>query len=210
MAMSRIDETEGRGLFGRAAEHYDRARPAYPESLYSLMLEQGALFSGAAALDVGAGNGLATRRLIELGADPVTAIEPDVRFRALLMWHVFQNLAKDDDFHEATTHLLGHLAESPSGAPDRLPFPLDRHAREAEFTGTGQFELSAFLEIRWTLVLNTDQVRSLYQGFSSIARLPDMDRAALLNQITEVSDVRFGGVVTRNMISPMYIFRRTR
>lgn len=79
-----IDEHEGQALFGADPANYDAIRPPYPEQVYDVLTTTGALRHTVATLELGAGNGLATRRLLELGADPLTVIEPDVRFSRLL------------------------------------------------------------------------------------------------------------------------------
>ena len=62
--------------FGRVAELYDRARPAYPPAAINAVLELGGLTSGSAILEVGAGTGKATVLLAERGLR-ILAIEPD-------------------------------------------------------------------------------------------------------------------------------------
>lgn len=79
-----MNRGEGRRLFGHDPDGYQRGRPPYPPAAYSLMVDVGAVFPGASTLEVGAGSGLATRRLLELGADPLTVVEPDERFHAAL------------------------------------------------------------------------------------------------------------------------------
>lgn len=79
-----IDRNQGRQLFGADPDNYERIRPPYPERVYQILVESGGLYPGASAFEVGAGNGLATRRILELGADPVVALEPDERFHPLL------------------------------------------------------------------------------------------------------------------------------
>lgn len=189
-----IDRSEGRRLFGLNPEGYGDARPDYPEAIYRCLIDHRALMPNTATLEIGAGSGLATRRLIGLGANPITVIEPDIRFAPLLRalrgttgtdirlvpcafedaelpqnafdlvaaatsfhwldpqaaldkiadvlkpggfvalwWNVFQDLEREDPFHDATRSILANLAISPSGAPDAMPFPLDRRAREADF-----------------------------------------------------------------------------
>jgi len=125
-----------------------------------------------------------------------------------LLWNVFQNPDKDDAFHHATRDVLEALAPSPSGAPDTLPFALDRRAREMELTAGGAFELSAYVEVRWTLTLDTAGVRDLYSGFSPIARVPEVERERLLDRLADIADAEFSGRVVRNMTSPLYLFRR--
>ena len=83
-----------------------------------------------------------------------------------LWWNVFQHLDREDPFHDATRSILANLAISPSGAPNAMPFPLDRRAREAEFERTGNFEAVVYEETHWTLVLDVPQVGRLYEGFS--------------------------------------------
>jgi SAM-dependent methyltransferase len=79
-----IKEHEGRGLFGSDPTTYDAIRPPYPDQVYTFLHTTGALRPTVATLELGAGNGLASRRLLELGADPLTVLEPDVRFSPLL------------------------------------------------------------------------------------------------------------------------------
>jgi SAM-dependent methyltransferase len=79
-----IAPQEGRALFGADPQSYDAVRPPYPEQLYTFLVSTGALLANTATLEIGAGNGLATRRLLELGANPLTALEPDRGFAPLL------------------------------------------------------------------------------------------------------------------------------
>jgi SAM-dependent methyltransferase len=264
-----IDRSEGRHLFGLDPEGYAEVRPEYPETIYRCLIDHRALLPDTATLEIGAGSGLATRRLIELGANPITVIEPDVRFAPLLQrlrgateadmrvvhsafedadlphqafdlvaaatsfhwldphaaleriadvlkpggfvalwWNVFQDLEREDPFHDATRSILADLAISPSGAPDALPFPLDRRAREADFARSGKFEVVAYAETRWTLVLDVPQLGRLYEGFSAIQRLPEAERVRLLRKLMEVARTQFGGRVERNMTSPIHLARR--
>ena len=81
--MKRIQENEGRHLFGLNAYSYEDARPPYPDWIFESLTQQNALFSGAKILEIGAGNGLATRKLVTFEA-ALTIIEPDERFAPLL------------------------------------------------------------------------------------------------------------------------------
>jgi len=96
-----ISRREGRGLFGHAAACYQEARPDYPERVYELLVERCGLADGCRTLEVGAGSGQATRRLLELGAHPLLAVEPDRRFAKAL-----ESLA------EASGHRLAPLFTS--------------------------------------------------------------------------------------------------
>ncbi|MYQ81567.1 MULTISPECIES: class I SAM-dependent methyltransferase [unclassified Streptomyces] len=62
--------------FDRAAAQYAAARPSYPDALFDAVEDiAGRPLRGARALDVGAGTGIATRRLLDRGAR-VVAVEP--------------------------------------------------------------------------------------------------------------------------------------
>jgi SAM-dependent methyltransferase len=71
---------EGRGLrFGTIAEQYDRLRPTPPPEALRIVGD----VAGMTLLEVGAGTGIWTRFLHELGAI-VTAVEPDDDMRKVL------------------------------------------------------------------------------------------------------------------------------
>jgi SAM-dependent methyltransferase len=72
-----LDRSVGRSVFGRDAAAYERARPGHPDRVYDVLRERCGLRPGARVLEVGPGTGQATRRLLELGADPLVAVEPD-------------------------------------------------------------------------------------------------------------------------------------
>jgi len=61
--------------FAAQAVDYDRFRPRYPESVFDDIMEMANLSVGAATVEVGAGTGIATEPLVELGL-AVTVIEP--------------------------------------------------------------------------------------------------------------------------------------
>ena len=82
--MPDIDRAFGRRAFGDDPSNYDAARPAYPDWVFERLRERCGLAPGAAVFEVGAGTGLATRRLLADGADPLVAIEPDARSAAFL------------------------------------------------------------------------------------------------------------------------------
>jgi len=81
--MTAIDRSFGRQAFGLNPAAYHAARPDYPEWVYDRLVDCG-LKPGARVFEIGAGTGKATRRLIEAGADPLVAIEPDARLADFL------------------------------------------------------------------------------------------------------------------------------
>ena len=61
--------------FDALAETYQRARPPYPEALWDRMRELQVLRPGLRVIELGAGTGEATMRLLQAGAE-VVAVEP--------------------------------------------------------------------------------------------------------------------------------------
>jgi len=79
-----IDKAFRREAFGLDPVNYHAARPAYPNWVYEVLRQGCGLRQDAAAFEIGAGTGIATRRLLELGASPLMAIEPDSRLADFL------------------------------------------------------------------------------------------------------------------------------
>src|SRR4051794_11517266 len=79
-----IDPKFGRVAFGDDPGSYDRARPCYPDWIFEILRERCHLAPGTATFEIGAGTGKATRRLLDVGANPLLAIEPDLRLAAFL------------------------------------------------------------------------------------------------------------------------------
>jgi SAM-dependent methyltransferase len=71
----RFPREEGRAVFGTVAAVYAAARPEYPERVFEILAGRCGLGPSSRVLEIGAGSGQATRRLIESGAS-VTALEP--------------------------------------------------------------------------------------------------------------------------------------
>jgi SAM-dependent methyltransferase len=82
--VDRLQEREGRHAFGADPLSYDRGRPDYPGWMFDALSSVGALYRNAATLEIGAGSGIASRRLLAAGAAPLTLLEPDSRFGAQL------------------------------------------------------------------------------------------------------------------------------
>lgn len=84
MSKSIISRAFGREAFGLDPAGYHAARPAYPDWVYEVLRERCGLRPGAASFEIGAGTGIATRRLLAGGANPLVAIEPDHRLADFL------------------------------------------------------------------------------------------------------------------------------
>lgn len=121
-----------------------------------------------------------------------------------LFWNVLQDLDKADPFHDATERLLAPLATTPSGAPNTVPYALDRPARETDAMTAGFTEVE-YQESKWTYVINTEEVGTLYGGFSQIQRLEVTAREELLSRLMEVADTQFKGRVERNVTTCLYL-----
>ena len=80
----KLDRTKGRGLFAVDIAAYDSARPDYPEVLYQAVVDRTGGLGGSEVLEIGAGNGLASKRLLQLKPSSLTLVEPDTRFRPAL------------------------------------------------------------------------------------------------------------------------------
>lgn len=74
----------GREAFGISPENYQLARPAYPRAVWDLLRQRAGLRPGISILEIGAGTGLATERLLEHGPRRLLAVEPDARLAEFL------------------------------------------------------------------------------------------------------------------------------
>lgn len=84
MAAPIIPRQAGRTAFGRDPAGYHASRPDYPDWIFEVLARRCGLGAGAAVFEIGAGTGIATRRLLELGTSLLTAVEPDPRLAAFL------------------------------------------------------------------------------------------------------------------------------
>ena len=79
----RVDEIAATG-FQRAAGDYERGRPGYPAEVVERMRREIGIEAGQTVVDLAAGTGKLTRRLVELLPAVVIAVEPVAGMRAEL------------------------------------------------------------------------------------------------------------------------------
>lgn len=84
MPSPRLTRDAGRRAFGADPANYHGARPDYPDWVWRTLQSRCGLGAGTATFEIGAGTGKATRRLLELGAGPLVAVEPDARLADFL------------------------------------------------------------------------------------------------------------------------------
>jgi SAM-dependent methyltransferase len=72
-------------MFGADPAAYEVGRPGHTDRVYEVLVERCRLGKGARVLEIGPGTGQATRRLLELGASRLVAVEPDGRLAAHLV-----------------------------------------------------------------------------------------------------------------------------
>ena len=259
-----IDLKFGREAFGSDPATYHAIRPAYPDWVFEMLVERGCIFKDAAAFEIGAGTGTATRHLVNLGVNPLVIIEPDKRMAGFLcdtiqsdglsvlsvpfeeaelpgssfdfgfsatsfhwlnekvalakiakslrpggwfgmVWNVFGVYDRYDVFHEATKELLAGPM-SPAEGPGRQPFGLDFEARVAALERSNSFDSIEYKVTEWPWILDAAQTVALYSTFSNIKIRED--RNMVLNELGRIATEQFGGQVTRNMATCLYIARR--
>lgn len=88
-----IDRSYGKVAFGGDPGRYHQARPGYPAQIYKILQNRCGLRPGSCAFEVGPGTGLASQRLLELGASPLVLIEPDERLAKFLETQLHANKA---------------------------------------------------------------------------------------------------------------------
>ena len=259
-----IHRTIGRRAFGGDPAGYDAARPAYPDWVFNFLRERCRFVSDLVTFEIGAGTGTATRHLLEMGANPLVAVEPDERLAAFLretipdaaltvivapfeeamlqeasfslglsatafhrlnedfalgkvakllrpggwwamLWNTFGDSSLPDPFHEATRDLLGPPL-GPSAGNGEVPFALDAAARLAALERTNAFHNIEHRTGTWPLFLNPDQTVALYATYSNVIIRPD--RQEVLSELHRIARDDFRGLVTRNMVTSLYVAQR--
>jgi len=84
MKKSLIQQQFGRQAFGADPAGYHSARPDYPDWVFEMIRDRCGARQDTATFEIGAGTGKATRKLLDLGANPLIAVEPDPRLASFL------------------------------------------------------------------------------------------------------------------------------
>jgi SAM-dependent methyltransferase len=79
VTMVEITQPEGKRAFGADPAGYHEARPGYPEKVFDILRDRCGIRSGSRVFEVGPGTGIASQKLLQLGANPLVLIEPDER-----------------------------------------------------------------------------------------------------------------------------------
>lgn len=135
MAMGKDEEApslfslrrEARTIYGADARGYEAGRPEYPEELYEILTSRCGLRAGASVVEIGAGTGLVTRRLVAVGAR-VVAVEPDEKMAAHLAVTVSSDVEiivdtfersplRQDRFDLAAAATSFHWVDQAAGVP---------------------------------------------------------------------------------------------
>jgi SAM-dependent methyltransferase len=82
--MVEMSQIEGQRAFGADPAGYHQARPGYPDRVFDILRDRCGIKVGARVLEVGPGTGIATQKLLQLGAGPLVLVEPDERLGRFL------------------------------------------------------------------------------------------------------------------------------
>ena len=184
---------------------------AYLNRVYEALCGHCGLRQNVATFEIGPGKGIATRRVLELGANQLIAVEPDNRLADwpggwwVMVLNDFGDPDRADPFHEATRLLLAGPS-NPSMDNRDIPFSQDRDARLRALEITNAFDSIECRSSAWSLILDADQVVKLYATYSNINIRPD--REAVLAEPGRIARGKFQGRVTRHMTTSLYMARR--
>jgi SAM-dependent methyltransferase len=125
-----------------------------------------------------------------------------------LWWTLFGVADEPDGFITATSPLLEEIEASPSAGVDGgPPFALDVDARRRALDNAG-FHDVRHETFRWIAAWDTAGIRALYRSFSPIARLDDERRTRILDALAAIAEQKFGGRVTRTLLTSLYTARK--
>ena len=125
-----------------------------------------------------------------------------------MWWNMFGDPGGNDPFHLATRHLLEGPGIPPTLSDGPRPFPLDADGRRVDLLVTGLFDKAGFEVIRWTKGFDATATAGLYRTFSGIASRPAAERERIIAELARITDEQFGGLVERDVLTPIHTARR--
>ncbi|RWO99463.1 hypothetical protein [Mesorhizobium sp.] len=87
-----------------------------------------------------------------------------------------------------------------------LEFGADKVARLAALEATQAFDMIDVHASTWSIELDPDQTMQLYSSYSNVTLRPDRER--VIAEIGRIAQDEFGGRVTRNRTTILYVARR--
>lgn len=99
----------------------------------------------------------------------------------------------------------GPVNPSNSGSSN-LEFGADKVARLAALEATQAFDMIDVHASTWSIELDPDQTMQLYSSYSNVTLRPDRER--VIAEIGRIAQDEFGGRVTRNRTTILYVARR--
>ena len=129
-----------------------------------------------------------------------------------LWWNYFGDPDRADPFHEAIQPLLHRhapqLIDNGSAGVGAHPYALDTEARTAEIDRTGLFGPVTYDVVSWTGVHSAGELRRMFASFSPWLALEPSIRDRLLDDLEQLAVDKFGGVVERPYLTPLYTAER--
>lgn len=123
------------------------------------------------------------------------------------MWcNAYRNPAHGDALAQAISPLLAGIALPPSEGPDGH-CSLDHALHEQALRSAGLVDIRHNL-FRRERMLDAAEVRALYASYSYVRALPEGQRNALLDAITQLVERDFAGSVPNVVLSALYTGRR--
>jgi len=124
-----------------------------------------------------------------------------------LWWNVHGALhGHDDEFGAAVGQIAARFQTKERRTA--TPYPFDIDARVADLTAGGHFEVADHVVLPWTWVHDSASIRALFASFSDWSTLPEPDRTQALDAVAAVVDERFGGTITRDYTTVLFVARR--
>lgn len=122
-----------------------------------------------------------------------------------MWWNIFGDPDDPDAFAIASAPLFTQFDTSPSWpGGGRHVFGLDADLRLSQMRKAGLIH-TEFRLLRWSLAMDTAQIRALAATFSQVIQADHSRRAEFLDSLGKFADETFGGMVQRRFLTAFYI-----